>query len=127
MSSMTDVKRWLGLSLAVYVPHLIEEALTGMHDDPLLAAALGLLSALSARHAAYLVFQLMFVLLLVTTLLFSLGGRAQRLVMIALGLAMLAEAHHGIRAIATLHYNSGLATSLPLPVVGALLVRRMLA
>ena len=64
----------LALATAAYVPHLIEEALTGMHDDPLVVAALAGLAQLSTRHAAYLVFQAMFVLVLASTLAFALGG-----------------------------------------------------
>jgi len=119
------VKAWLALALAGYAPHLAEESLTGMHDDPLIVAAFRPLSDLSARHATYLVFQIMLLLLLGTTLLFSLGGRPQRLVMLLLGVALLAESHHVIRALGTLQYNSGLATSLPLPVTGVLLLRRV--
>ena len=119
------MKRWLGLCFGVYAPHMIEESLTRMYDDPLIAAAYAPLSQLSARHAAYLVFQIMFAALFGSTLLFSLGGRPQRAVMGAIAVALLAESHHVIRALGTLHYNPGLVTSLPMPVVGALVLRKV--
>jgi hypothetical protein len=119
------MRRWLGLCLAAYAPHLLEEALTRMHDDPLIVAAFEPLSHLSPRHATYLVFQIMFTLLLSATLVFSLGGRPQRVLMALIAFAMLSEAHHVIRALASFQYNSGLVTSLPMPVVGALVLRRV--
>lgn len=118
--------RLLGVAIALYVPHLAEEALTHMHDDPLIVTALAPLAELSARHASYLVFQVMLALTLATTLMFSLGGRARLAVMTVLGLALLAEGHHVLRALATLHYDSGLVTSLPMPLFGAYLLRHIL-
>ena len=120
-----DVRRRLGLGAALYVPHLIEEAMTGMHDDPLIVAAWAPLSNLSPRHAAYLVFQVTFALALGATYL-VLGGRNGRLIVLSiLAFALLAEAHHVVRALLSLRYNSGLFTSLPLPVAGALLGRAL--
>jgi hypothetical protein len=40
--------RWLGLVLAVYAPHLVEEAFVGMHHDRLIVAASAPLAHLSA-------------------------------------------------------------------------------
>ena len=65
--------RWLGLCLAVYAPHLLEEALTRMYDDPLIVYAFEPLSHLSTRHSTYLVFQMMLAVALGMTFLFSLG------------------------------------------------------
>jgi hypothetical protein len=118
------VTRALGLAVALFVPHLIEEALTGMHDDALIVAAYAPLVALGPRHAAYLVFQLTFALGLGATWLFSLGGRARLAVVGAFAITLLAEAHHAVRAVSTLSYDSGLLTSLPLPFVGFFLARR---
>ena len=42
---------------------------------------------------------------------------------VGLGLALVCEAHHAIRALATLHDNPGFITSLPMPVVGAFVLR----
>ena len=117
--------RWLALVLAVYVPHVLEEALTGMHDDPLIVAALAPLESLTARHSAYLVFQIMLLASLGLTLLFSLGDRARRLVLLGLGVALAMESHHALRALFTHAYNPGLLTSLPMPVVGFLVMRRL--
>jgi hypothetical protein len=113
--------RWLVLCAAVYAPHLVEESLTRMYDDRLIVAAFQPLSGLSARHATYLVFQIMLAVALGMTLLYTLGGRARLAVMGSLALALLAESHHAIRALGSLHYDSGLVTSLPMPVAGALL------
>lgn len=33
------MRRLLGLALVLYLPHLAEEALLGMHDDPIIRAA----------------------------------------------------------------------------------------
>jgi hypothetical protein len=121
------MKRLLGLALALYLPHLLDEALTGMHDDPLIVAAYARLAHLGARHAAYLVFQVTLALGLGATFLFARGGRARLTVMGVLGLALLAEAHHAVRALSTLSYDSGLCTSLPLPFLGALVVHRVIA
>lgn len=117
--------RWLFACLVMYAPHLLEEALTHMHDDRLIVAAFEPLSGLSARHAAYLVFQVMLAASLVMTFLVALGGRARLAVMGILAFALLAESHHVIRALCTLRYDSGLVTSLPMPVAGALLARTL--
>ena len=111
--------RLLALAIALYLPHLTEEALTGMHDDPIVAAALAPLTELSPRHAAYLVFQAMIVVTLATALAFGKGGRWRLLVMFVVGTSLLAEVHHLIRVTFTLHYNPGLLTALPMPVLGA--------
>ena len=119
------MSRWLLLVLAAYAPHLVEEALTGMSDDPLIVAAYAPFAGLSARHAAYLVFQLMLALSLGVALLTSLGGRAHVVLLAGLALALLAESHHVLRALVTHTYNSGLVTSLWMPIVGALLARKV--
>jgi hypothetical protein len=119
------VRRWLGLCLLVYAPHLVEEALTRMYDDTLIVSAFEPLAELSPRHATYLVFQIMLAAALAMTFLFSLGGRARLSVMAVLGFALLCESHHAVRALGTLHYDSGLITSLPMPIVGALLLRKI--
>jgi hypothetical protein len=121
------VTRSLLLILAVYAPHLLEEALTGMYDDPIIVAAYAPLASLSARHAAYLVFQLMLVLALGMTLLATLGHRARSVLLGALAAALLGESHHILRALVTHAYNSGLVTATPMLVVGVLLARRVLA
>jgi hypothetical protein len=117
--------RLLALAIVLYVPHLTEEAMTGMHDDPIVAAALAPLTALSPRHAAYLVFQTMMVVTLATALAFGKGGHWRVLVMFVIGTSLLAEAHHLIRAAFTLHYNPGLLTAFPMPVLGAYIVHRI--
>ena len=119
------MRRELALCLALYAPHLAEEALTGMHDDPIVVSVMAPLASLPPRHAAYLVFQVMLGLALAMTLLFSLGGPARLALMGALGAALLAEAHHAVRAVAAGAYNPGLVTSLPMPLVGAVVVARV--
>lgn len=119
------MRRLLALTLVLFVPHLVEEALTQMHDDPMMAAALAPFAELTSRHAAYLVFQLMLVLTLGVTLLFSLDGKARLLVMAALGVALVAEGHHLVRALFSLHYQSGLLTAFPMPLFGGYLLRRV--
>jgi hypothetical protein len=113
------VKRLLVASLCVYAPHLVEEHLTRIDDEPWMARALGVFAGASPEHAAYVVFQVMLVVALAMTVAWSLGGRARRAVMFALGVALLAEAHHLVRFLASLRYNSGLLTALPMPLVGA--------
>jgi hypothetical protein len=119
------VRRALAACLALYVPHLTEEAMTRMHDDPLIVSAFGPLSGLSARHAAYLVFQIMLAVALGMTLLFSLGGRSRLAVMAGLGVAMILEGHHALQAIRSFAYNPGLVTSLPMPFAGAIVLARL--
>ncbi len=113
--------RWLLLVVAVYVPHLFEEAITRMYDDPVIVAAYALLAGLSPRHAAYLVFQLTLVLALAMALLVSMRGRSGRVVLAGLALALVGESHHLVRAIVTHAYNPGLVTALPMLLVGLLL------
>lgn len=120
------MKRLLALATAVYVPHLVEEALTGMHDDPIIVHAFTVLAELSPRHASYLVFQIMLALVLVTTLAWAMGGPGRLAVIAALGVALVGEGHHILSALYTLHYNSGLITALPMPFVGAYLLKGML-
>ena len=120
------MSRWFALCLAVYVPHVLEEALTGMCDDPIIAAAYRPLAQLSPRHASYLVFQVMLLLLLVALLIVSLGERGQRVVLGALAVALLCESHHLLRAALSLRYNPGLFTALPMPAVGAVALRKAL-
>jgi hypothetical protein len=119
------VRRALAACVALYVPHLTEEAMTRMHDDPLIVSAFEPVSDLSARHAAYLVFQIMLVMALGMTLLFSLGGKPRLAVMACLGVAMILEGHHALRAIGSLAYDPGLVTSLPMPFAGALVLARL--
>ena len=113
----------LALALACYVPHITEEALTGMHDDPGIVLALAPLASLSPRHAAYLTFQVMMLLLLATTLAFARGGKARLFVVGVLGASLVGEGHHLVHALFTLSYNSGLVTSLPMPLAGAFILR----
>jgi hypothetical protein len=120
-----SAERWLGLGVAFYVAHLVEEALTRMYDDPLIVAAFLPFSHLSARHAAYAVLQVSLAVALTAALLFSAGGRSRVVVAGGLVLALLAESHHAIRGLATLQYNSGLLTSFPLPLLGLAAVRRV--
>ena len=115
------MKRLLLASLLVYAPHLLEEHFTGIDDEPWMAFALGPFAGLSPSHAAYLVFQVMLALALAMTFAFSLGGKPQRAVMSALGISLVAESHHLVRLVISHHYNSGLVTSLPMPLVGALI------
>ncbi len=112
------MKRLLLASLLVYAPHLLEEHFTRIDDEPWMAAALGVFGGSSPSHAAYLVFQVMLALALSMTLAFSLGGRPQRAVMGILGVSLLCESHHLLRFVASPHYNSGLFTAFPMPLIG---------
>jgi hypothetical protein len=116
------MKRLLFAALSVYAPHLLEEHLTRIDDEPWMASALRIFNASSPPHAAYLVFQIMLALALAMTLAFSLGGRPQRAVMGILGFSLLCESHHLLRFVGSHQYNSGLATAFPMPLVGALIV-----
>ena len=118
--------RWLALLLLVYAPHLLEEALTGMHDDPLIVAAFAPLALLSSRHAAYLVFQIMLAFSLGMALLVSVGERARPFLLAGLALALLCESHHVLRSLVSHAYNPGLVTSLPMPIVGIVVLARAL-
>ncbi len=126
MRARLELTTLFALALAVYLPHIAEEALTGMHDDPGIVLALSPLAGLSPRHAVYLTFQVMMLVTLVTALLVSRGGKPRLLVLAVLGVSLLGEAHHLVHALFTLQYNSGLVTSLPMPVVGVILLRRVL-
>ena len=119
--------RSLSLALALFAAHLLEEALTGMHDDRLIVAAYAWLAPLGGRHAAYLVFQLTVLICLGAVFVYAHGIRGRRLLLAAFGLSLFAESHHAVRALATLSWNSGLVTSLPLPILGAMLLRRAFA
>ena len=111
--------RRLALVLAVYAPHLVEEHVTGMWNDRLIRAAFAPLEALPARQSAYLVFQIMLAIGLAMTWAYSRGGRSRDAVLAGLGLSLLAESHHVVRAVGSFAYDSGLVTSLPMPLVGA--------
>ena len=113
------MQRWLLMVLVVYAPHLLEEHFTGMWNDPLIVRAFSPLAAMPPREAFYLVFQLMLGLALLMTYAFSRGEAGRRIVLAPLGIALLVESHHIVRAVVTHSYNSGLATALPMPVVGA--------
>jgi hypothetical protein len=115
--------RLLAIATLLYLPHLAEEAMTGMHDDPIIALALAPLLTLAPRHAVYLMFQGMLLVTLTTTLMFARGGLTRLFVVGAVGLALLGESHHLCRALFTLRYNPGLVTSLPMPLFGAHLLR----
>jgi len=112
---------------SAFLAHLTDEALFGMHDDPLIATAYAWLAPLGARHAAYLVFQITVAIGLGASLLVAAGGWGRRAVLFGFGLALLAEAHHPLRALLNGAGNAGLLTSLPLPILGALLLRRALS
>jgi hypothetical protein len=119
------MKRLLFAAICVYAPHLLEEYLTRMWDDPLLAPALHLFAGWSVDHAVYCMFQVMFALLCITVLAFSYAGRPRNLVMTAFAVALLAESHHAIRFLISHQYNSGLVTSFAMPIVGALIFRKL--
>ncbi len=116
---------WLGVCLAVYLPHLAEEAVTGMADDPVVAAAFAPLAGLPARRGAYLVFQGTLALALVLAWLVAREGTGRTLAMSALAVALVAESHHLGRALWSRAYVPGLWTSLPMPGVGVLLARAL--
>ncbi|HVY45384.1 MAG TPA: HXXEE domain-containing protein [Minicystis sp.] len=116
------MKRPLAAILAVYAPHLIEEHVARVDDEPWMATALRPFAASSPEHAAYLVFQVMLAVGLAALLAWSVGGRPRRAVVALLGLALVAEAHHLIRFVATGRYNAGLFTALPMPAIGALVL-----
>ena len=84
---------------------------------------LGLCLLVYAPHLVEEAFML--ALALGMTFLVSLGGRARVSVMAALAFALVCESHHAVRALATLQYDSGLVTSLPMPIVGVLLMRKV--
>jgi len=113
------MKRLLFACIVVYLPHLLEEHLTHMADDPLIVFGLAPIADWPARAAAYLVFQVMLALSLVMTLAFAAGGWAQKAVLASLGLALVAESHHLVRFAITHRYASGLYTAWPMPFVGA--------
>jgi Protein of unknown function with HXXEE motif len=117
------MNRLMQLCLGLYVPHLLEEGFTRMYDDPLIVFALAPLSGFSPRQAAYLIFQLMLGVSLSMTYLYGLGGRFRDAVMVVLSLALLGESHHALRWLASHQYNPGLLTSLPMPVLGAFILR----
>lgn len=119
------MERWLVPIMIVYAPHLLEEHVTGMWNDPLIARAFEPLAALPAREATYAVFQTMLALALGMTYAFSRGGIARRAVLASLGVALVCEAHHLVRAAVTLSYNSGLLTALPMPLLGGWLLWRL--
>lgn len=120
------MKRLLFAAICSYAPHLLEEHITRMADDPLIVFALSTLDHDSPRHAAYAVFQIMTMASLTMTLAFSLGGAPQKIVMAVLALSLLAESHHLIRFLISPHYNSGLFTAFPMPIVGILIFRNLL-
>jgi hypothetical protein len=122
---MKQLNTLLFATICVYAPHLLEEHLTHMADDPLIVFAVSAFQNGSARDAGYLVFQIMMMVSLTMTLLFSLGGAPRNIVMGALAFSLLAESHHLIRFLISPHYNSGLLTALPMPVVGILIFRSL--
>ena len=115
------MKRLFLLVICVYAPHLLEEHFTRIWEDPLMAASLLPCADWSPQHALYCSFQITFALLCTMTLAFSFDGRPRNVVMAAFAVALLAESHHAIRFLISHHYNSGLVTSLPMPLVGALI------
>jgi hypothetical protein len=117
------MNRLMQLCLGLYLPHLLEEGFTRMYDDPLIVFALRPLSSFSPRQAAYLVFQLMLGTSLAMTYLYGLGGRSRDAVMVVLSLTLLCESHHVLRWLASQQYNPGLLTSLPMPVLGAFILK----
>ncbi len=121
------MNRRFSLVVLLYLPHLFEEALTGMHDDAPIAAAYAVFASLGPRHAAYLVFQVTFALALAAMALAAWGERSQRLLLGVLAIALVGEGHHLVRAISTLSYNPGLVTALPLPFAGAWLLRDLVS
>ncbi|MEO7111791.1 MAG: hypothetical protein ABI183_15220 [Polyangiaceae bacterium] len=121
------MNRLLFTAICVYAPHLLEEHVTHMADDPLIVFALSTLENVPARHASYAVFQIMMMLALTMTLLFSLGGAPRKIVMGLLAFSLLAESHHLVRFLISPHYNSGLLTALPMPVVGILIFQKLFA
>ncbi len=117
--------RWLLLGILAYAPHLLEEHLTGMWNDPLIVLAFAPLEDLPARQAAYLIFQVMLGLSLLMTYVFSQGDGGRRLILGGLALSLLCESHHVLRALATEAYNPGLLTVLPMPLLGAWILHQL--
>jgi hypothetical protein len=121
------MKRLLAIAATLHLAHLGEEAAGAMHDDPIVTAAYAVFAPLGARHAAYLLFQITYALGLVAVVLVARGGPARRAVFALYGVALLAEAHHPLRALVAFAPNPGLVTSLPLPLLGALVLVRALS
>jgi hypothetical protein len=124
-AGMMQPEQVMRLCLLVYVPHMIEEYATGMYDDPLVVLAFTPLAHLAPRQATYLVFQVMMGVALGMSYLVSRGGRGRDLVIGGLALALIGEGHHVLRFAASQGYNPGLVTSLPMPVLGGLLLRAL--
>ncbi len=112
------MNRLLFACICVYVPHLAEEYFTRMYDDPIVAFALAPFADWSVRHAAYAMFQVMLVLSLAMTLAFAAGRSSRNAVMLVLAFSLTCESHHVVRWLLSHHYNSGLVTSFPMPVLG---------
>ena len=111
--------------ICVYAPHLVEENLTRIWEDPFLAPALHVVASWSPQHALYCAFKITFALFCIVTLAFSVDGLPRKIVVGAFAIALLAESHHATRFLISHHYNSGLVTSLPMPLVGVFVLFRI--
>ncbi len=109
------------LSVPVFIMHGVEEFMTHFYDiDAHDQAIFGLLSSLSMHGATFVVFQIMFWLLLIVSLLLLIGNKWQFYTLTLIGVIYVYELHHIYKAISVGGYYPGLYTSLAFPVIAVL-------
>lgn len=115
------LKTIFAVSVPVFIAHGIEEFLTHFYDiDSHDQAIFGLFSSLSTHGAMFVVFQIMFLLLLIISLLLLMGNKWQFYTLSLIGIVYVYELHHIIKAISVGGYYPGLYTSLAFPVLAVL-------
>lgn len=122
MNAERGSAKWTLGALAVYAPHLLEEHVADMANDPIILAVTSPFMHVPVGEAMYATFQATLIFSLVMLALYAVGGWARMLVLAGLGVALLAEAHHLVRAALTLSWNAGLFTAAPMPLLGAALL-----
>ncbi|MDP1625305.1 MAG: HXXEE domain-containing protein [bacterium] len=122
------LKLIFGISIPVFILHGIEEFVTHFSDKDAHAQAIfGMFSSLSNHGATFVVFQIMFWLLLIISLLLIMGGKWQLYTLGIAGIVYIYELHHVYKAIAIGGYYPGLYTSIAFPIIGFFFWKEWLA
>lgn len=107
------------ISVILWIAHGIEELITGLYAvDSHVEAMFSFVKGMTPTHAAFVVFVIMFSLTLIVSYLLILGPKWQLWLMVIPGLIMIYELEHAYKALAVGGYYPGLATAIPLYVVG---------
>ncbi|OGY11308.1 MAG: hypothetical protein A3H88_03210 [Candidatus Blackburnbacteria bacterium RIFCSPLOWO2_02_FULL_44_9] len=122
------LKTLIFIAIPVFFIHGMEEYFNNFYEiDPISRFAFQYFENFDSLRATFLFFQIMIVVLLITSFLLLLGGRYILFVAILFGLVFIFELHHLYRGITMMEYYPGLITSFFVYVLGYFYWKELLA